>query len=46
MSNICIRIAGNVSMKHNYAKILALDYALLYLYLNVDKLVNIFSNDC
>ena len=35
-----------VSMKHNYVKILALDFNLLQLYLTVDKLANIFINDC
>ena len=35
-----------VSMKQNYVKILALDFNLLLLYLTVDKLANIFINDC
>ena len=34
-------------MKHNYIKIFALDFKLLYLYLKANELVNIFSlNDC
>ena len=33
-------------MKHNYAKILALDFKLLSLYWKVDKLANIFIKDC
>ena len=32
-------------MKHNYAKILALDFKLLLLYLKADNLANIFIND-
>ena len=32
-------------MKHNYV-ILALDFKLLLLYLKVEKLANIFINDC
>ena len=43
---IFVRLAGFVSMKHNYVKIMASDFTLLKLYLKVDKLPNIFINDC
>ena len=42
-----VKLEGYVSMKHNYVKILALDFKLLYLYLlKVEKLANFFINDC
>ena len=33
-------------MKHNYVKIFEFDFKLLQLYLKVDKLANIFINNC
>ena len=33
-------------MKDNYVKILTLYFKLLWLYLKVEKLANIFINDC